>query len=61
MVDWVLVNEQMDTGLRKKDPIVYGNNHVGVYAWKLKNIIKYDCPIFIKGKLGLWNYMKKSR
>lgn len=51
----------MDTGLRKKDPIVYENNHVGVYAWKLKNIIKYDCPIFIKGKLGLWNYMKKSR
>lgn len=39
------------------DSNVYGaNHHVSHYAWKLENIKKYKNPIFINGKLGLWNY-----
>ena len=30
------------------------------YAWKLENVIKYDKPIPIKGKLGLWNYEEET-
>ena len=58
LVDCILVDEKFDKKLRKINPIVYGNNHVGVYAWKLENIKKYNEPIYIKGKLGLWNYEK---
>ena len=55
--DCILVDKDFNEELRKLDPIVYGrSNHTETYAWKLTNIIKYDKPIEIKGKLGLWNY-----
>ena len=51
------IDKEFNEELRKIDPIVYGrSNHVETYAWKLENIKKYDKPIYIKGKLGLWNY-----
>lgn len=57
LVDCVLVDEKLNKKLSNIDPIVYGKtNHVQNYAWKLENIKKYDNPIEIKGKLGLWNY-----
>ena len=56
LVDCILVDEQMDNNLRKINPIIYENNHKGIYAWKLENIKKYSNPIPAKGKLGLWNY-----
>lgn len=56
VVDCVLVDDIFYNNLRKEDNIVYGNNCVGLYAWKLNNIIKYKEPIYIKGKLGLWEY-----
>ena len=56
LVDCILVDDNFDNELRNTDAIVYGSNHVGTYAWKLENVKKYDKPIFIKGKLGLWNY-----
>lgn len=56
LVDCILIDEVFDNYLRNLDSIVYGNNHVNQYAWKLENVKKYDNPIFIKGKLGLWNY-----
>jgi len=57
IVDCILVDEEFNNNLRKINEIVYGkSNHVETYAWKLENIIKYDKPIYIKGKLGLWNY-----
>lgn len=59
LVDCILVNEEFDKELRNIDKIVYGNNHINNYAWKLENIKKYDKPIPIKGKLGLWNYEVK--
>ena len=57
LVDCILVDEQFNEELRQLDPVVYGrSNHVETYAWKLENIKKYDKPIPVKGKLGLWNY-----
>ena len=57
IVDCILVDEKFNEELRKINPIVYGrSNHVETYAWKLENIKKYSEPIYIKGKLGLWNY-----
>ena len=55
--DCILVDKDFNEELRKIDPIVYGrSNHTETYAWKLSNIVKYDKPIEIKGKLGLLNY-----
>ena len=57
IVDCILVDEQFNNQLIQIDKVVYGkNNHITTYAWKLENIKKYDNPIYIKGKLGLWNY-----
>ena len=57
LVDCILVNKEFEKELLEIDNIVYGRStHKMKYAWKLDNIIKYDNPIFVKGKLGLWNY-----
>ena len=56
LTDCILVDETLDKKLRKLNPNIYANDHVNMYAWKLENIKKYDKPIYIKGKLGLWNY-----
>ena len=57
LTDCILVDEKFNAELRKLNPVVYGrSNHVENYAWKLENIKMYDNPIYIKGKLGLWNY-----
>ena len=57
IIDCILVDEEFNKKLMSIDPVVYGrSNHKENYAWKLENIKKYDKPIFIKGKLGLWSY-----
>ena len=57
LVDCILVDKEFNDELRSINPIVYAkSNHVEKYAWKLENIKKYDKPIYVKGKLGLWNY-----
>ena len=58
LVDCILVDEEFNQELYKMNPTIYGNNHVGIYAWKLENVIKYKEPIYTKGQLGLWNYNK---
>lgn len=56
LVDCILVDEQFNNELRKINAIVYGrSDNVETYAWKLENIKKYDKPICMNGKLGLWN------
>ena len=61
LVDCILVDEEFNKKLRDINPLVYGrSNHVETYAWKLENVIKYDKPILIKGKLGLWNYEEET-
>lgn len=57
LVDCIKVSEKFQSELIKKDKSIYGNSdHVGIYAWKLINIKKYDTRIKCKGKLGLWDY-----
>lgn len=57
ITDCILVDTKFNEELKKINPLVYAkSNHVEAYAWKLENIKKYDNPIHIKGKLGLWNY-----
>ena len=58
LVDCILVDESLQKELQEKNLLVYGNNNVGKYAWKLENVVKYDKKEKIKGKLGLWNYDK---
>lgn len=58
LVDCIKVTEQFDNELKKKNSLVYGNNHIDNYAWKLENIKKYEKKIKVNGKLGLWNYEK---
>lgn len=54
--DCIKVDKELDKKLREENNLVYGNNHIDNYAWKLENIKKYDEKIKINGKLGLWNY-----
>ncbi len=57
LTDCIKVTEDFQKELLKKDKIVYGqSDHAIDYAWKLENVIKYEEPISVKGKLGLWNY-----
>ncbi|CCY27538.1 putative uncharacterized protein [Acholeplasma sp. CAG:878] len=56
LVDCILVAKSFDNELKNLNTIVYSHEHVGLYAWKFENIKKYDKPIYVKGKLGLWNY-----
>ncbi len=59
LVDCILVDDKMQEELEISNKLVYGrNNHVGLYAWKLDNIVKYkkEERISVNGKLGLWNY-----
>ena len=59
LVDCIEVDEELNDKLEKINPVVYGrSNHIRNYAWKLDNIKKYKTPIYVKGKLGLWNYVK---
>lgn len=59
LVDCILVDEKLEQELIKLNKTVYGRSrHVRNYAWKLENIKKYEKPIKINGKLGLWNYDK---
>lgn len=58
ITDCILVDDIFNKELYNKNNLVYKDNHIGLYAWKLENVKKYDNPICIKGKLGLWNYEK---
>lgn len=60
IVDCILVDKEFNEELRNINPIVYEKSrYVENYAWKLENVVKYDKPIYCKGKLGLWNYDKE--
>jgi hypothetical protein len=57
LVDCIKVTEKFENELLKINPIVYKKSeHPRKYAFKLKNIKKYDKKIKVPGKLGLWNY-----
>lgn len=57
LTDCILVDDDFKKRLKDTNSLVYAkSNHNETYAWKLENIVIYDCPIYVKGKLGLWNY-----
>lgn len=56
ITDCILVTKEFNKKLFDINNKVYKNNHENLYAWKLENIVKYENPIPIKGKLGLWDY-----
>lgn len=56
IIDCILVTKELNKKILDINNKVYKNNHENLYAWKLENIVKYENPIPIKGKLGLWNY-----
>lgn len=61
LTDCILVTKEFEEELLKIDKTVYGReSHEMTYAWELENVIKYDKPIPIKGKLGLWNYEEET-
>lgn len=59
ITDCILVDETLDKKLRCENNIIYKKNHIGLYAWQLENIKKYDDVVYVKGKLSLWDYEKK--
>lgn len=60
ITDCIKIDDEFNNNLIKQNKLVYGNHgHVGIYAWKLENIIKYERRIPCKGSLGLWNYENK--
>ena len=58
--DCLLVNNELKEELKNKDKLVYKgaiNKKEKEYAFKLENIKKIN-PIYVKGKLGFWEYKK---
>lgn len=60
ITDCVYVDDQLKDILEKKDPIVYHgvikkNSDWDGYGFKLENVKKIG-PIFVNGKLSLWDY-----
>ena len=59
LTNCIQVDDTFEEKVLKENPFVYKRgNYSRKFAWKLENIIKYDKPIPVKGKLGLWNYDK---
>ena len=59
IIDCILVNELFNERLNSLNNLVYHHDYTGLYAWELDNIKVYNEPIYIKGKLGLWNFEEK--
>ena len=60
LTDCLLVNNELKEELKNKDKLVYKgaiNKKEKESAFKLENIKKIN-PIYVKGKLGFWEYKK---
>ncbi len=62
ITDCVVVNDDFKNKMKTKNPLVYSgvinDEYWNGYGFKLENIEKIK-PIYINGKLGLWNYEYK--
>ena len=61
--DCVFIDKYMKKMLNKKDSLVYSGvckdeEWIG-YGFKIEDVEKID-PIYVNGKLGLWNYELKK-
>lgn len=62
LMDCIKVTPQFLSELRKVNPDIYAKSvFKEEYAWNVKVLEKFDKPIAIKGKLGLWNYSDKEK
>lgn len=59
LTDCIKIDDDFRKILKDKNPLVYKNviNKTGTekYAFKIENVKKI-LPIYVNGKLGLWNY-----
>ena len=59
ITDCVFIDDEMSKKLLKKDPLVYSGSSADPefngYGFKLENIERVE-PIYINGKLSLWDY-----
>lgn len=57
--DCVFIDSDMKKKLNKEDPLVYSGVVKDIewkgYGFKLENVVKVE-PIYINGKLSLWDY-----
>lgn len=60
LVDCVYMDDEYIERIKKDDPNNYltGIYQVGRYGWFLEDVKVLSDPIYVKGKLGLWNYDK---
>ena len=58
ITDCIQINSTFKKKLLEENEELYRNANLNEYAWKLDKIKKYENPIYINGKLGLWNFKK---
>lgn len=57
MVDCIKTNPEFFNQIRKENKDIYGKSiFKEEYAWRFKEVKKFETMIEINGKLGLWNY-----
>lgn len=56
IVDCQEVDSQLRCKLIRENPDIYKNTEIGIYAWKIEDVVSVENPIEINGKLGFWNY-----
>jgi len=63
LTDVILMTQEFIDEMKQNDPIEYlcGDYQVGRYAWILEDITPLSQSIYVKGRLGIWNYEKNSR
>lgn len=57
--DCILIDKELNEKLKEENIDIYGENHIGYYAWILEDATKLEKPIQINGKLSLWDYIGK--
>lgn len=63
ITDCVFVDNDLKKKLKKENPLVYSgvvnDEYWDGYGFKMENVEKIE-PIYINGKLGLWNYKEMN-
>ncbi len=62
LVDCIKMTSPWIERLKKENPKEYlcGYYEVNRYAWILEEIEILDCPIPVKGRLGIWNFSEQD-
>lgn len=61
IVDCIELNKEINQSIIAENELIYGNNPSRVgYAWVINDVEVLNKDIFIKGKLGIWNFDEKD-